>query len=87
MYNSMKTLISYIFILAFASITLAQIVYNNDNTYKKHKDSREFEGGDNGFRFEYVNTGVNSKYSDYGIGFFREKFLIFSGKKKGAFEK
>ena len=30
---------------------------------------------DNGFKFETFKTGINTKYSDYGVGFFRDKFI------------
>lgn len=43
--------------------------------------------GDNGFKFESVTTGINTPYSDYEIGFFREKFITFSARKIGAFAK
>lgn len=43
--------------------------------------------GDNGFKFETFGTGINSKYADYGIGFYREKFLSFSARKIGALAK
>lgn len=43
--------------------------------------------GHNGFKFETFQTGINSKYADYGIGFYREKFLSFSSRKIGAIVK
>ena len=52
-----------------------------------YKKSSETFYGDNGFKFETFETGINTKYSDYGIGFFREKFISFSARKIGAFAK
>ncbi|MFT6415554.1 MAG: outer membrane protein OmpA-like peptidoglycan-associated protein [Dokdonia sp.] len=43
--------------------------------------------GNNGFKFETFQTGINSKFADYGIGFYREKFLSFSARKVGALSK
>lgn len=43
--------------------------------------------GNNGFKFEAFQTGINSKFADYGIGFYREKFLSFSARKIGAIAK
>jgi len=43
--------------------------------------------GNNGFKFETVTTGINSKYAEYGVGFFREKFIFYSAKKIGAIAK
>ncbi|WP_299214802.1 OmpA family protein [uncultured Dokdonia sp.] len=43
--------------------------------------------GNNGFKFETFTTGINSKYSDYGVGFFKDKFISFSARKIGALAK
>lgn len=43
--------------------------------------------GNNGFKFETFQTGINSKFADYGIGFYRDKFLSFSARKVGAISK
>ena len=45
------------------------------------------EIGNNGFKFETFKTGINSKYSDYGVGFFKDKFISFSARKIGALAK
>jgi len=69
------------FLLLIISLSVAQ------NTDLNIPTTGEVRDGDNGFRFETVTTGVNTKYSDYGIGFFREKFITFSARKIGAFAK
>ena len=43
--------------------------------------------GDNGFKFEALTTGINSKYADYGSGLFKNKFISFSARKIGAIAK
>lgn len=43
--------------------------------------------GDNGFKFEALTTGINSKYADYGTGLFKNKFISFSARKIGAISK
>ncbi|MEM7087304.1 MAG: OmpA family protein [Bacteroidota bacterium] len=40
--------------------------------------------GDNGFKFEALTTGINSKYADYSTGLFKNKFISFSARKIGA---
>lgn len=45
------------------------------------------EMGDNGFKFETLTTGINSKYADYGSGLFMGKFISFSARKIGAIAK
>lgn len=41
----------------------------------------------NGYEFELLDAGVNSEYSEFGSGFFKEKLLMVSSKKLGAFAK
>lgn len=41
----------------------------------------------NGFDFEILDAGVNSKYSEVGSGFFRNKLIMVSSKKLGDFAK
>jgi len=38
-------------------------------------------------RFETFSTGINTRYSDYGIGLFRDKFISYSSRKIGALAK
>jgi hypothetical protein len=42
---------------------------------------------DNGFAFEAATTSINSEYSDFGVCFFRGKFISYSSRKIGAFDK
>jgi len=41
----------------------------------------------NGFRYESFNTATNTKYSDFAIGIFREKFITYSANKIGGLSK
>lgn len=41
----------------------------------------------NGFSFELLDAGVNTKYSEFGSGFFRNKLIMVSSKKIGGFAK
>lgn len=43
--------------------------------------------GTNGFEFEVLDAGVNTKYSEIGSGFFRNKLIMVSSKKLGGFAK
>ena len=43
--------------------------------------------GQNGFRFESVGAAINTKYSDFSIGLFREKFISYSSNKIGVLTK
>ncbi len=45
------------------------------------------EIGTNGFEFELLDAGVNTKYSEIGTGFFRNKLIMVSSKKLGGFAK
>jgi hypothetical protein len=41
----------------------------------------------NGFNFEVLQTGTNTKYTEVGSGFFKNKFIMVSSKKIGGFAK
>lgn len=41
----------------------------------------------NGFNFDILDAGVNSKYSEIGSGFFMDKLIMVSSKKIGALAK
>lgn len=43
--------------------------------------------GTNGFEFEILDAGVNTKYSEFGSGFFRNKLIMVSSKKLGGLAK
>lgn len=43
--------------------------------------------GDNGYNFEILDAGVNSKYSEFCSGFFRNKVIMVSSKKLGPVAK
>ncbi len=43
--------------------------------------------GANGFEFELLDAGVNTKYSEIGTGFFRNKLIMVSSKKLGGLAK
>jgi outer membrane protein OmpA-like peptidoglycan-associated protein len=43
--------------------------------------------GDNGYNFEILDAGVNSKYSEFCSGFFRNKVIMVSSKKLGPLAK
>lgn len=43
--------------------------------------------GDNGFQFDTENTAINSAYADYGVGFFRDKFIYYSANRIGGLTK
>lgn len=43
--------------------------------------------GNNGFLFDTEDTAINSKYADFGVGFFRDKFIYYSAKRIGGFSK
>ena len=89
----MKTTLTFFTVTAlllctFTALGQDQLTYTAlaDNVANYSAEEKPFYG-DNGFKFETFNTGINSKYSDYGIGFFREKFISFSARKIGGLAK
>lgn len=43
--------------------------------------------GNNGFNFTTLDSGINTKYSEFGSGFFMDKFIMVSAKKLGGLAK
>jgi len=68
----------------------------NDNKIKKNENhsvsvttvpSDDDKIGKNGFDFTILDAGINTSYSEYGSGFFRNKFIMISSKKIGGLAK
>lgn len=88
----MKLLVNTFFALLLAIQLQAQVSLNTNQEFASLDqeiilDTPNPNVGNNGFKFKTFKTGINSKYSDYGIGFFREKFISFSARKIGALAK
>ena len=43
--------------------------------------------GTNGYEFTTLDTGINTRFSEFGSGFFKDKFIMVSSKKLGGFAK
>lgn len=89
----MKTTLTFIITAALSlssliALSQSEADYNDlaELSVNTEKGNEEFYG-DHGFKFETFKTGINTKYSDYGVGFFREKFISFSARKIGALAK
>lgn len=81
-----KSLLLFIAFLCIATHGEAQN-FVGEETSSEIADASEFtlnKIGDNGFKFETLTTGINSKYADYGSGLFMNKFISFSARKIGA---
>jgi len=84
-------------LLLIVSYASAKGVDNiNDNKIKKNENhsvsvttlpSDDDKIGKNGFDFTILDAGINTSYSEYGSGFFRNKFIMISSKKIGGFAK
>lgn len=87
----MKLLVNTFIISLFVIQLQAQEIANINQDVvlldQKEVTASDPDIGNNGFKFETFATGINSKYSDYGVGFFREKFISFSARKVGALAK
>jgi outer membrane protein OmpA-like peptidoglycan-associated protein len=86
----MKTTILAFILLAANHITgQAAYDFSADNTEATTTTSSSNfdEIGNNGFNFDLIDAGVNSKYSEFGSGFFRNKLIMVSSKKLGGFAK
>lgn len=88
----MKLLVNTLFASLFVMQLQAQVSLDTDKEFASSEQKIAFanldpEMGDNGFKFETFTTSINSKYSDYGVGFFKDKFISFSARKIGALAK
>lgn len=88
----MKLLVNTFFIILLVTQLQAQESFDSNNDVASLEQeiavtTPDPNIGNNGFKFETFTTGINSKYSDYGVGFFREKFISFSARKIGALAK
>lgn len=83
----MKTkLCFFIFLVSFFMYSQGpSYIAENNFSYKTSNKSDDI--GANGFEFELLDAGVNSQYSEYSSGFFRNKLIMISSKKIGAFAK
>ncbi len=85
----MKTTLSF-FVLLISNIVLSQgpsnlIASNNFSFNDSRSSSKSIDA--NGFKFELLDAGVNTKYSEIGSGFFRNKLIMVSSKKIGGLAK
>ncbi|MDG1730261.1 MAG: OmpA family protein [Algibacter sp.] len=58
-----------------------------NNVVKIRKSSRTNSTSNSGYNFDVLDAGVNSKYSEFCTGFFRNKVIMVSSKKLGPLAK
>jgi len=87
----MKTKLS---ILAFLLLTFSLVAQNETSYFEaSNTELTTIENndapyiGNNGFNFATFDTGINTKYSEFGSGFFMNKFIMVSAKKLGGLAK
>ena len=87
----MKTKLCF-FIFLISNIVLSQgpsnLIASNNFSLNNNSYTTSSKAIDaNGFEFELLDAGVNSKYSEIGSGFFRNKLIMVSSKKLGGLAK
>ncbi|MDO5979484.1 OmpA family protein [Flavivirga spongiicola] len=84
----MKTKLCF-FIFLISNIVLSQgssnLIASNNFSFNNSSSSKSIDA--NGFDFELLDAGVNTKYSEIGSGFFRNKLIMVSSKKLGGLAK
>ncbi len=85
----MKTKLSFIIVLVsfFMYSQGPSTLVANNNFSIDNKSSKSSTIGTNGFEFQLSDAGVNSKYSEFGSGFFKDKLVLVSSKKIGGLAK
>ncbi|WP_308991373.1 OmpA family protein [Mariniflexile litorale] len=83
----MKPILS-IFIFFISHVLFCQgassAVSENDFAHEDITSKAKKPMGANGFKFKLLDAGVNSQYSEFGSGFFRNKLIMVSSKKLGG---
>jgi len=76
-------------LVSYAALSQEPLNINNDIALegKIIPKNTTHSVGNNGFKFESLTTGINTKYADYGSGLFKNKFISFSARKIGAVSK
>ena len=59
----------------------------NTNIFSTSEILKNRTIGSNGFNFELLDAGANTRYSEIGSGFFKDKLIMVSSKKLGAMAK
>lgn len=85
----MKTkLCFFVFLVSFFMYSQDPTTLVANNSFSiDNKTGKSSSIGPNGFEFQLLDAGINSKYSEFGSGFFREKLILVSSKKIGGLAK
>lgn len=85
----MKTKLLFIVFLISNIIVSQQVSpsVSPEKSTPKNKTVSASKIGHNGFKFEILDAGVNTKFSELGSGFFRNKLILVSSKKIGGLAK
>ncbi|MGZ0015458.1 OmpA family protein [Yeosuana sp. AK3] len=79
---------TFMFAQTTGELVLVNHNLNEINHLIKVKSTSKPEAiSDNGFNFEILDAGVNSKYSEFCSGFFKNKVIMVSSKKLGPLAK
>ena len=85
----MKTkLCFFVFLVSFFMYSQDSSTLVANNIFSiANKTSKSSALGSSGFEFVLLDAGINSKYSEFGSGFFRDKLILVSSKKIGGLAK
>jgi 5-hydroxyisourate hydrolase-like protein (transthyretin family) len=86
-YSLILAFFSISFLIAQPSHQESDYPFTSANFQIDHSNSDLPVIDHNGFKFESVTTGINTEYSDYGVGFFMNKFISLSARKIGILAK
>ncbi|MCB4806760.1 OmpA family protein [Tamlana sp. 62-3] len=70
-----------------SNLIAANYLNETNSFFKLNKTVPAEEIGANGFEFKILDAGVNTKFSEFGSGFFRNKLIMVSSKKIGGLAK
>ncbi|WP_298532806.1 OmpA family protein [uncultured Algibacter sp.] len=84
----MKAIVSF-FICLICSFSYSQGTSNSNFNINKNLHDGQINSniGSNGFSFELIDAGINTKYSEIGSDIYRDKIILVSTKKIGGVAK
>ena len=85
----MKTnLCFFVFLVTFFTYSQGSSTLVASNNFSIDNEPTKSNAiGTNGLEFQLLDAGINSKYSEFGSGFFRDKLILVSSKKIGGLAK
>ena len=81
----MKNLVNILVLIVGLNVFPQSSNLLDDNLYEEYSKTTSLD--DNGFRFDVLDSGINTRFFEYGSGFFMNKFIVVTSRKIGGLDK